>query len=773
VKRRTALRTLGIAGGATLLTPWRLGADGVLGRAGGDIDQELTRQIRRALDNLAEEDPARADVRIEGGGPRLFINGEERYPLMALSVELLETIRGYSDAGLRLFAPIIGLNAGWLRPRRYDWSWVEAYFGALLSIESEAWFLPRLHLDAPEWWKDDHPEELIVYGLPYPEDDWAPPDLIGEAGLDWNGLKDLRDASLASGVWRVETGDMLADFLAFMESSPLAARMIGYQVAGAMNGEWHYKGSRYLPDYSTPMQALCGTPPPVEARLETTAGLLRDPVREQAVINWCRRYHEIIADTIVQFAGVTKRNTGRRVLCGAFYTYLLENICIQEAGHLAPQVVLESDDIDFLACPYSYQHTNLPGKERWESDVVDGAGNWLGRARGVGGDGGYRTLPASIARHGKLFIVEMDPSTYLEPNRAGEGGSGHETVEGTLQIIRRDLAGMFASGVGGWLFDFGHYNARFAADRGWYDDRPIIREIRRLVELGQERSQLDIGSVAEIAAVYDAESFCATQHWTNERPWRGYGIAVTDYFSHWLLDSQARTLHRLGAPLDFLYHFDLERRDFRRARLIFMVNIFRLTPNERADLKEMLEGSNATVVWFYAPGYITDDRFDLAQMQDLTGMGFAVYPDPGPMMIRSWIDDPEGPLGMTFGTEPPRGPRFVVDDPEAEILGVWTDLSEPAMARKEQEGWTSVYVGAPPLPVEILRWLARQAGVELWSSRPDVIRATQGAAAITATSTGERVLRLPLPMRPAAGGPKSREHVLDMQFGEVRIFTAR
>ena len=771
--RRTALRALGIAGGSSLLLPWRLRADGSLGRAGPELDQELRRQVRRTLGALADDDPARAEIRTERGGPRLFINNDERYPLMALSVELLETMRGYSDAGIRLYAPIIGLNEGWLSARRYDWTWVEAYFGTLLTIEPDAWFLPRLHLDAPGWWKDTHPEELIVYGLPYPDEVYDRPELIGESGLNWNGLQDLRDVSLASDVWRVETGRMLESFLRFMENSPLTARMIGYQVAGAMNGEWHYKGPRYLPDYSAPMRALCGAAPPVENRLETTAGLLRDPVREQAVINWYRRYHDIIADTIVQFARVTKESTDRRVLCGAFYTYLLENICIQEAGHLSPRPVLESTDIDFIACPYTYQHTNIPGKERWESDIVDGAGNWLGRARGIGGDGGYRTLPASIARHGKLFIVEMDPSTYLEPNRAGEGGSGHETVEGTLQIIHRDLAGMFASGIGGWLFDFGHYDARFAADRGWYDDRPIIREIRRLAELGEERHRLDIGSAAQIAAVYDAEVFCATQHWMSQQPWRGHGIAVTDYFTHWLMDSQARTFHRLGAPIDYLYRFDFERRDARRAGLIFMVNTFLLDPEERARLKDIFEGSNATVVWFYAPGYITHERLSLAQMQDLTGMGFTVYPDPGPMMIRSWIDDPDGPLGLTFGTELPHGPRFVVDDPEAEILGVWTDLEEPAMARKEQDGWTSVYVGAPPLPVEILRWLARQAGVELWSSRPDVIRATQGAVAITATSTGERILRLPLPMRPAAGGSTSREHTLNMQFGEVRIFTAR
>jgi len=120
--------------------------------------------------------------------------------------------------------------------------------------------------------------------------------------------------------------------------------------------------------------------------------------------------------------GSRKRLRGRRILCGAFFGYLLENVHIQEGGHLSPERVLATRMLIFLASPYSYQHTNLmPRKERWESDMVDDAGNWLGRARGVGGDGGYRVLVESIHRHGKLFFVEIDPTTYLEPKKAGEG----------------------------------------------------------------------------------------------------------------------------------------------------------------------------------------------------------------------------------------------------------------------------------------------------------------------------------------------------------------
>ena len=37
-----------------------------------------------------------------------------------------------------------------------------------------------------------------------------------------------------------------------------------------------------------------------------------------------------------------------------------------------------------------------------------------------------------------MFISEIDCSTYVEPYRRSEGGSGSETVEGTLKILQRE-----------------------------------------------------------------------------------------------------------------------------------------------------------------------------------------------------------------------------------------------------------------------------------------------------------------------------------------------
>jgi hypothetical protein len=66
-----------------------------------------------------------------------------------------------------------------------------------------------------------------------------------------------------------------------------------------------------------------------------------------------------------------------------------------------------------------------------------------------------------------------------------------------------------------------------------------------------------------------------------------------------------------------------------------------------------------------------------------------------------------------------------------------------------------------------------KAGVKMWSSKPDNVRATKGAAMIVATDKGERTIQFPHPMAPVEGGAAKTEHRLSMEFGDVRIFVRK
>lgn len=766
MNRRDVLKHLGLTAGAFLLPACRFGAPF---RTSSKSEKAISRQ----WDRIEGEPPAASRVRVENGAPRLYLNGEPVLPVWGMSVGLLDTAGGYRQSGINQLSVILGLESAWSGPGRYDWSGLDSYLAKLLSLNPDAYFLPRLQLNAPRWWEDAHREELVRYGLPVVEREHRMKERFSEGGFNWRAGRDTYDPSLASEVWIEDASALLRSYLRHVEGSPLRSRMMGYHIASAMTSEWHYIGSRYLPDYSGPMERKIGKIPAPAQRMNTTAGLFRDPEKEGEVIEFYRKFHENTAEAILHFARIVKEETRRRVVCGTFYAYLMENVMIQEAGHLAPETVLASPDIDFIASPYTYQHGNVPGKGRWESDLVDGAGNWLGRARGEGGDGGYRVPVESVKRHGKLFIVEWDPSTYLEPVKCTEGGSGSRTREGTLHILQRDMGRMLASGIGGWFLDFGHLTPPFGARRGWYDDGPIIEEIRRFTDLGRKYSGLDAGSVSRIAAVLDAKSFFATQHWKAEKPWKGFGIAVTDFINHWFVNSQARTFHRMGSPMDFLFRDDLAPDDAKRYGLFFMVNQFYLDDGELGGLKRLFRDSGATVVWYYAPGFVSPDRLDLERMQDLTGFHFRVIRKKGPMYIRTAIPAGERGLESHFGVKSERQPRFVVTDEDARVLGWWADRKEVAFAMKNHDGYTSVYVGAAPVPVHVLRWLVREAGVPLWSDRPDIVTATRGSTCIVATEDGERTLRCPCPQRMVfdeEGRVKKEEHRLSMKFGDVRMF---
>ena len=734
------------------------------------VSEQVEGKVLRQIEKLHREPPLKSEIRMENGGPRLYVNNHEIYPMWGMSASLLDTTPAYRKSGINYLSVILGLNSAWIGPQKYDWSKLDYYHAKLLEMNPNAYFLPRLQLNAPRWWEDAHPEELVKYGLPYDEKEHRMEERLGEAGLNWYAGRDTYDPSLASKIWIEDLSDLLRAYLQHIENSPLRSRMMGYQVTSAMTAEWHYIGSRYLPDYSKPMQEKVGKIPSAEERMNTAFGLLRDPAKEKDVIEFYQKFHENTANTILHFARIVKEETNRRVICGTFYAYIMENVMIQEAGHLAPQIVLNSQDIDFIASPYTYQHTNIPGKGRWESDMVDDAGNWLGRARGEAGDGGYRVPVESVKRYKKLFIVEWDPSTYLEPVKRTEGGSGSQTLEGTLHILQRDMGRMFAGGIGGWFLDFGHFTPPFRANRGWYDDEPMINEISKFAKLGNKRQKQNIKSVSEILAVFDAKSFFISQHWKAEKPWKGFGISVSDFFNHWFVNSQARTFHRIGSPMDFLFRFDLTQEDTKIYRLFFMVNQFFLTDEEVDFLSNLFRDSGATVVWYYAPGLVTPDKLDLNRMQQLTGFRFRIINEKGPMMIRTAINDTEMDIEGKFGVKKEHFPRFAVTDTEAQILGYWVDRKAVAFASKEYTGYRSVYLGAAPLPVNILRWLAKAAGVSLWSNQPDIITATEDATCLVATKTGERILRLPKPQRLTFNGKVQIEHRLRLEFGDVRVF---
>lgn len=730
---------------------------------------------RAALDALAGEPVCHSEVRPSGGVPRLFINGEEALPFFALSTSLAPTAGNFRRMGIPGLCPIVSLRRYWKGPGQYDWPLLEAYLGALLSLHPEALLCMRLHLHSPAWWTKQHPEELNRYGLPTPE---ARYDLVerGElepldSGHSMDSGSELREVSFGSQRWRDDTAEALRQMVLFLNDSPLRSRIVCHFFMCGATGEWNYFGDTWLPGYGEADRARLGEIPTPAQRIYCSHGLLRDPAREQHVIDFYRAYHRMGPEAVVQMARTVKQALDHPVICGTFFGYLMEVTRIQDCGFLASQIILDCPDIELVAGPYTYQNSNREDDPAG-SDMEDGSGNWLGRARGLGGDGAFRLMVESLRRRGKLYASEMDPSTYLDASDSWRsiGGSGSKTLEGSVQSLKRDIGRVFAEGVAGWLYDFGPLHG---VPTGWFGGGPIIDAIKPLIDLLREQKHVDLHPVSEVLLLGDQESFHATRHWWADHPWPGQGIRFTDVFNHWFLNAQNRAVQRLGAPVDYLYRGDLTRQDVAsRYKLILVPNTFLLEPDEVDQIRGLLRDSGATVVWYYAPGFLRRGQTDLAQMGRLTGFTFREDLRPGAMRIDA-VDAPDV-LPTSFGIKSPKayGPRFEVET-DAEILGLWQDTRAPAFARKQQEGWTSIYIGTAPLPAEWLRHLAREAGAGLWSDRPDIVSGCHSCAMVVATADGERTVTFPGLFQDTEGGPVGARQELDMAFGEVRLFLRR
>ena len=798
--RRDFVRLTGASGAALALTPAHL-----LFPGGAPLNVTAD-QGRAALARLRGEQPCRAEVRLERGGPRLFINEEEALPVWGLSISLLETVENFKGMGMQLLQPQMGMASAWTGPGEYDFTALEGYLGQVLALAPNAYFFPRVQLLTPVWWKEMHPGETVKYGMAVSKRNWdgwrtRPEDNPMREGFHHftNFYGEAWEASYASDVWRRDTGNMLQALVRFIDQSPLASRMMGYFFVHGPTEEWNAPGDNWWPGYEAPMEREAGPVPPPRDRLNASFGLLRDPAKEAHVIHFYRRFHEVRADTIAHLAKSVKEASSRPVVTGTFYGYLMENPRIQESGHLAPKAVLESPHLDIIACPYTYTATNDPAKARWESDLYDGADNWLGRARGVGGDAAYRSMVESYRRRGKLYISEIDPGSYRHQANSWKeiGGSGSTTPEGTVNILRRDFGNVLASASGAWLYDFGPYNwSDYGEDAttpgGWYGSPEIIEAVGDVLDLMRTRLTNDISSVAKIVVAGDPEGFFASRHWLHDRPWPDQGIRYTDLVNHWFFNAQSRAMYRGGQPVDLIYRDDLTVEDYRRYKLVLIPNSFMLTPAQVDDLHERLRGSGSTVLWTYAPGLLRPEHggaaggVDLEQMQRLTGFRFTQIDDPSPLLIDAAVPGTEP---ITFGIKSPDyfSPRFVIEGDDFEPLGMWRRSKSVAFARREMEGWTSIYVGAPPIPAEVLRQLASDAGAAPWTDRTAIVNGSRAGAMVVCTDpatpygapTGatERpapdplTVTFPFPLRDEMGGPARTTHTLDLGFGDVRLFT--
>jgi hypothetical protein len=664
--------------------------------------------------------PARAKVADYRGDPTLYLEGRP-IPL----ITYLHHAGPHGDlhaqaasAGLKLYTDWFGSSIagdlGQARPGEYDYGAFDAYFATVLERVPDAYFLPHIGVVAPAWWQQEHPEERALFS-------------DGRRG----------PTSLFSQRWQDEMGRDLRRLIAHLRRAPYADRILGVLFYAGYTAEWQMWGTwqETCDDYSEPaLEAFRGWlreqyPDDTALRaawrdpavtLDTAAiasseerrepgPFLRDPAAGRRVIDLNRFNSEGTARAIAGFARVVKQATAGEWLAGTYYGYMAAHGARQQlCGHNALARVLECPDIDVLMSPNMYLHREL------------------------GGTSTLMSATESVKLHGKLWFDESDLRTYLSDPASGFGRTG--TAEESVAVTWREFANVLTHRVAVGWFDMAG---------GWYSGAPMWDCYRQQTTVAERAFRRRAPVRAEVAVLVSETS--------------------SDYYRFSTLyqrmvgDTVANLPH-VGVTWDCYLTSDLDGPELPDYKLYLVLNACDLSAHQRAALMRRAGASGATVLFLYAPGAASSGALTAEGITATTGMRVALASAGTP----DYRLEPGAALcaGLDPAVErcpgPDLDPRPVITDPRATPVARYADDAGVALATKDVRGAHVAYCASVNVPADLLRNIARAAGVHVYIASGDSVYTDGQYLAVHAASDGEKTVTLPEARR-----------IVDVRSGEV------
>lgn len=680
-----------------------------------------------------EPDPT-AGIVYKNGRPFIEINRKAVPPFMyACDADPYKELWGRQcknlvNSGVRLLRARFPLKEIWLGPDKYSFTVVDDALKRFVALNPEGYMIIVLGLDAPEWWLEQHPQELVGYAAQ-------------------TGIARKRNASYVSQSWRNDTKTTIAAMIEHIRCQPYAKRIVGYQIGTGVNGEWHYFGmENAMPDngpamtiffrswlknkyagkiallqqaWKTQVTDFNAISVPSEKERQTTGCMvLRYPEADAKVLDYYECLHEAIANTIMDFAMKLKELTGNRLLVGSYYGYFFGMPYPPEGFHLNLETLLKSPAIDFLQSPYSYDR----------------------RARLIGGDGLNRSLPDLFRLYGKLHFMEDDTYTHL----SDINDSRFNTIRAfsaaeSLAIIERQLSNAICRGFGIQWIEF--HNSRDT--RGWFEDRKLLAAIKRGIELYTNLPSSRTPSSSQVCVVLSPLNIAYVGY-------PAQPVALSANLLSGIMHEMART----GIPYDVITLDQLGNPKLPDYRCYLFLNCFRLTEEEKKRISHTVKRDHKMAIWLYAAGGIADNGISDKNITALTEIKVRMKKEPGSQKValvsgsNAQLDhlSPEEmvfPAKSKYVMEVNDGPTFSIDDTEATLLGRHQDSREPALAVKNCGNWTSVYCAAPFISRAILAYLMKRVGIHQYIDSGDVIYANYPYLAIHVKIGGIKKIMLP------------------------------
>ncbi len=441
-----------------------------------------------------------SSIIIEKGLPSLLINGEVVFPCGYMSYQIEKAdYTSFVDCGYKLvFIPVYmgdrGINpmsgirpfypGFWIGNDEYDFTIVDNNFKNVIGKykPGDIWIIPRIMVEPPSFWEDKNPKELC---------------------RDFSG-KSVHQ-SYSSSIWFEDTKKAMKAFQNHLEETKIDEYIVGWQIACGWTEE-------FMRPTIYPMQMTDYSPSSIRAwrlflknnyksvdklnqRWNTSYNsfdeikvpspvervyLREDKVKYPVFVAEYNKFRSVeTANALIRLAHDAKEIMGKNRVVGAFYGYAGTRF-----GHDAIDIVLNSDDVDFLASPFSYDTQREPGTD------------WI--LQGVLG---------SSKLHKKLWFTECDVRTHLSrpisesmPHANPIGNTmydgniwyGPESEEMSIYQMIKAFAKTISVSAGMWWFDMWG---------GWFKTERYMETIKKSIEL--YKSQSNEESVASVAIVYD------------------------------------------------------------------------------------------------------------------------------------------------------------------------------------------------------------------------------------------------------------------------------
>lgn len=535
--------------------------------------------------------------------------------------------------------------------------------------------------------------------------------------------------SMASEKWQYDIDEMLRLLVDHVKKADYASRVIGFQLSPYEWFQWEWMRSRM--DVSMPMQIAfrnwlkrkytsdqalqaawadssvtvqTATIPSTGQRRATVEGVFRDPRKHQSAIDYARFYSELTADLLARQAVTVKKAAGKPTIVGTFYGYIttmIDGPSRESSGHLGLARLFSHHVIDYVIAPS-------------DGYIFD---------REIGGTGGFMTTVDSFRLNGVLWVNQPDHRTHW----AADNLARTETTSEDIHMFRREFALNLTSHTGQQYLDFSLGTA--------LGDRRIGQEFARYAHIRRFADSLEPDAdVSELAVVLSETAAACV----------GTEAVLMDGGTVY---HQRPLFYRTGISHSTCLTSDLTNPQLRKQRLWIFTNTWQLSSTERTAIKSRCMKDGNTLLFMYAPGYITD-KPSVENISRLLGMKVITLPgrkdaritiDPASRL--PWLRDSRG---IRYGHSPllPWSPLFAVDDPKAIALGRYSD-GHVGLAMREFGSYRVVYSAVGMLPPALLRDLGGLSKAHAYTNSNDALYVSQHFLGIHARSCGEKRITLP------------------------------